>query len=110
MIDQNENSMHIGNSSRMSYYIIFAAAEAAYSAKRSVIHHMDANNERLPAFDALNDEQMIKLTRDVYECIDGSWERMRRCGWDDPDRIFWLVARIVARTMGHEVLDHEDVV
>ena len=84
------------------YLVVVAATEAGYAAKRSMIHHNDANNPRMPSYDELSDEEKTKISWQASDAMSGTCKRV---GWSDPDRVFYLVARIVARAMGHEVAD-----
>ena len=89
----------------MGYVVVSAAAEAAYAAKRSVVHHMSAQNPRMAPFDALTDAEHRDVAAQVAAAICADRSFVARARWDDPDCVFWHVARIVARSMGHEVLD-----
>jgi len=86
----------------MDYVAVAAASEAAYMAKRSLVHHADAKNPRMPSFDELTNDQHLAVANQAAEAIGGNCPRV---GWSDPDRVFYLVARIVARAIGHEVGD-----
>ena len=91
----------------MDYVVVQAATKAAYEAKRAILN-ASAQTSGLPPYEELTNGLACDYSHQAARAIEGNTEDIRRVGWEHPDRVFWLVARLVARAMSHEVLDDGD--